>query len=517
MALAGKINSLNNSLVLSQGQFNSYISNRDEASLDGYSKGITDISALIDSLHLDDNEQATHAIVLKKQRMQSEIKRIQKEVDSVISIHLSQKELPKLFKLKEFEANKFLDNVKTDSYVKVDSISRKGLFSRIGDALANRVNVQKEYVNTVVTMQYKNKVKTGSIDEQLANVIAIANEYYAKEFTKLKNSFSSLHNSDIKLMQLNNELLALNQSLVEDFAKVNPLLKPEKQTQLQDQYNTHKTVRSFTIVLLIVLMLVISVILFNYTRVAFEYEKRLLLAQEKISKSLNFKNRITGMISHEIRSPLSIISMYSKKAGASVKEPELKETFKSIEFTTNSLLLLSNQILEYSKEENHELKLKGKNINLKSEVYQIVNSMASLAEAKGNTLEITSNLKEDTVVYSDAGKIHQLFYNLIGNANKFTQNGRIKVDMRLDHISGYEMNFKVVISDNGIGIAETDLKNIFESYYQGTVSEKVNDLGVGLGLNICKEIIELFDGDIAVESTLGKGTTFTFNLILAQV
>jgi len=516
MAAAEKINRLNNSLVVSQSDFNAFINGKDETSLDKYSQSITDISGILESLQ-SDNDAASKPLLIKKQKIQAEIKLVKKAVDSIIAIHLSQKELPKLFKFNEFEANKFLDNVKTDSYVKVDSLSRKGLFSRLGDALANRVNVQKEYVNTVVTMQYKNKVKTGTVDEQLANVIAIANDYYAKEFAKLKSSFSSLRNNEAKLMQLNNELLELSQSLVSDVTNANPLLKPEKQQQLQDQYQTHKTVRSFTIVLLIVLMLVISVIVFNYTRIAFEYEKRLLLAQEKITQSLNFKNRITGMISHEIRSPLSIISMYSKKAGASVKEAELKETFKSIEFTTNSLLLLSNQILEYSKEENHELKLKCKNINLKSEVYQIVNSMSTLAEAKGNTLQVTSNLDADTVVYSDAGKIHQLFYNLIGNANKFTENGTIKIDMKLDHISGYEMNIKVVIADNGIGIAETDLKNIFESYYQGTVSEKVNDLGVGLGLNICKEIIELFDGDIAVESTAGKGTTFTFNLILAQV
>jgi signal transduction histidine kinase len=209
--------------------------------------------------------------------------------------------------------------------------------------------------------------------------------------------------------------------------------------------------------------------------------------------------------------------MYSKKASASVKEPELKETFKSIEFTTNSLLLLSNQILEYSKEENHELSLKCKNIPLKPEIYQIVNSMQSLVETKGNSLDISSDLEEETVVYSDAAKMHQLFYNLIGNANKFTENGKIKIDMNLQHLSDYEMNLKVVISDNGIGIAESDLGNIFESYYQGTVSENVNDLGVGLGLNICKEIIELFDGEISIESKTGTGTKVTFNLILTQV
>lgn len=520
METAGRVNRLNSSLVKAQGEFNTYIANKDEAALKDYATTIDEVNALIDSLPIATaDDKAKKALLLKKQKTQSEILRVKASIDSIIEkqTKLYQNNLPKAFKFKEFETKKFLDDVKTDSYVKVDSASRKGLFSRLGDAIANRANVQKEYVNTVVTMQYKDQVASGNVEEMLGRAVSITNDYYAKEFITLKRSFSSLRINDLRLMELNNELLALTQTAASDYTKENPLLHPQAQQQLVDQYSTNKTVRSYTIVLLILLMLVVSVILFNFTRVAFDYEKRLTLAQDKIRQSLNFKNRITGMISHEIRSPLSIISMYSKKAGSSVKEPELKETFKSIEFTTNSLLLLSNQILEYSKGEHQELTLKSKNVNLKAEIYQIVSSMTSLVETKGNTLGITSNLKDEDVVYADAAKIHQLFYNLIGNANKFTENGQIKIDMNLEHISGYEMNLKVVISDNGIGIAENDLKNIFESYYQGTVSEKVNDLGVGLGLNICKEIIELFDGEIKIESQPGNGTKVTFNLILTQV
>lgn len=519
MVTVGKINRVNSSLVSSQGYFNSYITGADESSLGKYSSAIDKVATILDSLHSDNNDGQEESLLKEKQKTQDEILKVKASIDSLIEKQqgLNQNDFNKSFKFKEFQTNKFLDDVITDSYVKVDSASRKGLFTRLRDAIANRVDVQKEFVNTVVTMQYKDKVMTGDVKEQLANVVAITNNYYANEFVKLKKSFSHLRNSDQKLMEFNNELLALSQNAIAAYTNGNPLLKPENQQQIANQYSTNKIVRSFTIVILILLMLVISVILFNFTRIAFEYEKQLSLAQEKIRQSLNFKNRITGMISHEIRSPLSIISMYSKKSSASVKEPQLKETFKAIEFTTNSLLLLSNQILEYSKEENHQPTLKCRNMHLKSEIYQIVNSMTSLLETKGNSLEISSDLKEETMVYSDAAKIHQLFYNLIGNANKFTENGKIKIAMKLEHISGYEMNLKVVISDNGIGIAESDLENIFESYYQGTVSEKVHDLGVGLGLNICKEIIELFDGVINIESKKDKGTIVTFNLILTQV
>lgn len=518
MASAGRINHLNSSLVSAQGYFNKYIRDKDQGSLDNYAASLDKVTSVLDSLQPDAHDNKLLVTLLqKKQKTLADIKLIKASIDSLINNQAgSRNEFP-TFRFREFETKKFLDDVKTDSYVKVDSATRKGLFSRLGDAFANRMNVQKEYVNTVVTMQYKDRVSTGNVEEQLANVIAITNDYYAAEFARLKNSFSNLRNNDIKLMELNSRLLSLSQGLTAEYGNANPLLQPGKQQQLADQYYTHKTVRSFTIVFLIILMFIISAILFNFTRIAFEYERQLTLAKERIGQSLDFKNRITGMISHEIRSPLSIISMYSKKAGTSVKEPELKETFRSIEFTTNSLLLLSSQILEYSKDEKHELTLKCRNTQLKEEIYQIINSMAALVETKGNTLEVTSNLQPETVVYTDAAKIHQLFYNLIGNANKFTENGKIKITITLDTISGYEMNLKVVISDNGMGIAQEDLNNIFDSYYQGTVSGKVNDLGVGLGLNICKEIAGLFDGGISIESKEGEGTTVTFNLVLTQV
>lgn len=518
MASAGKVNRINSSMVAAQGHFNNYITNRDAKSLQDYAASLNEINALIDSLPISgDNTKIKDSLILKKKKIEGEIMLVKASIDSLIDAQVKyQGDFPKAFKFKEFETKKFLDDVKTNSYVKVDSATRKGLFSRLGDAIANRTNVQKEYVNTVVTMQYKDKKTTGNVEEQLANAVAITNDYYAVEFARLKKSFSNLRVNDLKLMELNNQLLALTQNITADYFNGNPLLQPGKQQEFENQYNTNKAIRSYSIVLLIILMLVVSVILFKFTSIAFEYEKQLTMAKDKIRQSLNFKNRITGMISHEIRSPLSIISMYSKKAMASAKEPELKETFKSIEFTTNSLLLLSNQILEYSKEENHELTLKPKSINLKQEIHQIVASMASLAEAKGNTLEVKSNLKGEDMAYTDAAKIHQLFYNLIGNANKFTENGRIIVNMNLEQLSDYEMDLKVEVLDNGIGIAENDLQNVFDSYYQGTVSEKVNDLGVGLGLNICKEIVELFEGNISIESSKDKGTKVAFNLILAK-
>jgi len=511
---------INNSFIDSQKHFSNYKSYKDQLSLDKYNTSLNEISRLVDSLSLITKGNKEFMKILKE-KLQSEhtILSLKSDIDSIIETQINpdKSNVPKSFKLNKFQYKKILDSIKTDSYIKVDSVSKKGLFTRLGDALAGKMDVQKEQLKITVTMKYNDKVVSGSIEDQFANMFNTTNKYYENQFKNLKKSFASLRDQDAKLTELNNKLLNLEAEIMPHYNKSLNVLQGNTQKQLLDQYNADKAVRSYTIVILILLMFVISIVLFSFTRMAFQYEKRLTTAQLKIRESLNFKNRIMGMVSHEIRSPLSIISIYSKMISSSMKDPEIKETFKSIQFTTNSLLLLANQILEYSKDENYSPKLNRKNFHLKEEINQIIYSMTSLVESKGNKIEVKSNLVSDFEVYSDATKIHQLFYNIIGNANKFTKSGVIWIAMDVENTAGKQINLNVEIQDNGIGIAENDLKNIFELYYQGTVSGKVNDLGVGLGLNLCKEIVELFGGQISVQSQEGKGTTIRFNLILNLV
>ncbi|MFH7034452.1 ATP-binding protein [Flavobacterium aquidurense] len=515
--VTGKIN---HSFVDSQKNFNAYKSQKDQASLDKYNVSLNEISRLIDSLSaITKDNKAFMKILMEKNRSQHTIESLKADIDSIIEtqINRDKKDTPKSFKLNKFQYKKILDSIKTDSYIKVDSVSKKGLFTRLGDALAGKMDVQKEQLKITVTMKYNDKVVSGSIEDQFANLFNTTNTYYENQFKNLKKSFASLRDQDSKLTELNNKLLNLEAEIMPHYNKSLSALQDDTQKKLQNQYNTNKAVRSYTIAILIILMFIISIVLFSFTRMAFQYEKRLTVAQIKIRESLNFKNRIMGMVSHEIKSPLSIISIYSKMISSSIKDPEIKDTFKSIQFTTSSLLLLTNQILEYSKDENYLPKLNNKNFHLKEEINQIIFAMTSLVETKGNKIELQSNLLSELEVYSDATKIHQLFYNIIGNANKFTKDGLILVAIDSENLSGKKVNLKVEIQDNGMGIAENDLKNIFELYYQGTVSGKVNDLGVGLGLNLCKEIVELFGGEISVQSEQGKGTMIKFNLIISLV
>ena len=121
-------------------------------------------------------------------------------------------------------------------------------------------------------------------------------------------------------------------------------------------------------------------------------------------------------------------------------------------------------------------------------------------------------MPEDLYVTSDVVKMYQVFYNLIGNANKFTEKGVIDVQAKVVDESSKISKLEVTISDTGKGISKQDINAIFNNFYQSVAEDKVHNLGAGLGLYLCKELIELFDGKITIESSINKGTRVNFYL-----
>lgn len=445
----------------------------------------------------------------------NEEKKLQAVIDSLLQIDIAPntKLEADLFKLNQFDYSAILNSVNVESSVKVDSVKKKGFFNRLGKAIAGKVDVQKEKLNVLVTMKFGNKVSTGNVQEQLANAFKNTNAYYVKEFETLKANIAKLKNEDALFISRNDELLNYSNLLLSSYEKTINEFQNLVSNKYEKQYNTNKSIRHFYVFGLLVCVILASLILFYFTKIAFEYESRLSKTNQIISENLRFKNRIVGMISHEIRSPLSIISIYSRMIQSKIKDDVLQNLFSAIQFTTNSLTLLSNQILDFSKNENKNLSLHKSDFKLTSELSEIMSTLATLVEHNDNKLIIENNIKKEYTIYSDVVKMYQLFYNLIGNANKFTTKGIIKVNLNATEIDEKQVNIEVVVEDNGKGIAKNELEFIFDNFYQGVVEEKIHNFGAGLGLNLCKELVELFQGNISVESELNKGTKVTYNLL----
>ena len=503
-----------------QSSLQDFIKTKENRFLDNYYLSIRDLKSNFDSIKSFTNRDlAFDKFVVKEDSASIPTEKLERIIDSLIRVQLvpNSKLEADLLKLKKYDYKDVLKSVDIETYLLIDSVERKGLLSRIGDAIAGKVAVQKEKLNVVVTMKYGKKVTTGNIEEQLANAFKNTNNYYQGQFSNLKDNLNDYRNTDSKFLLRNDELLGYNDMLLSKYDDALELYTKAIKEDFNAQYQINKKIRNYSIIGLVLFLIVISGILILLTRLAFDYEKRLLNAQEKIQQNLSFKNRIVGMISHEIRSPLNIISIYSNSISKKIKDEELKSSFKTIQHTTVSLSMLANQILEYSKNENKKLELNRSTFNLKQELSGFLKSLKKLVEDDGNKIEFDCNISEEFMVNSDKVKIHQLFYNIVGNANKFTENGIINIKLDIQQFSSSQYNLFIEIEDNGKGMSENDLKSVFESYYQGVVSEKVHNLGVGLGLNLCKELVELFNGEIKIESKINQGTKVNFNLILDKI
>jgi len=193
------------------------------------------------------------------------------------------------------------------------------------------------------------------------------------------------------------------------------------------------------------------------------------------------------------------------------------EALKSIEFTNNSLLIQAAQILEYARNQNKKPVLELVRFNLREDLNTLASSFSPYIESKGNEFDLSFHIPSNLEVEADRIKIHQVLTNLLGNANKFTENGQISLHLETQEPSG---NFTLLhgqVKDSGIGISSSDLKKIFEPYFQGSTTGEMKNFGAGLGLNLCKEILELLGGKISVRSEDGNGTEVKFELPLKLI
>lgn len=225
------------------------------------------------------------------------------------------------------------------------------------------------------------------------------------------------------------------------------------------------------------------------------------------------KSMFIASMSHELRTPLNSIIGFSSILLKEMPGPlnfEQKKQLKMVMGSARHLLNLINDILDISKIESGELTIARENFSLVEVLTQVQESFAPLAEKKGVKLMVEVSPGIDRIV-SDSRRVRQILLNLVGNAVKFTEHGGVKVEcMRRDQ----QLEIRVI--DSGIGIPENNLGDLFHSFRQLDTGLARKYEGTGLGLFICKRLVEILGGAIRVESVYGQGSTFSFTLPLNQ-
>jgi hypothetical protein len=407
--------------------------------------------------------------------------------------------------------NDFEDfKIQTRTYA--DTVKKKGFLGRLKDAVTGKVDVQKE--STVITMTNNKTIDISQVKSKMDNTIRSMDQHYVAEVKKMQQLAAQNQKKNLQFYSNFSKLLVYSNSLIDVYENAINDFKKELEKEYNEQSSANNQIRTNLVLGLMILMFIVSILIMYFTRMAFIYEQKLNAANKEIKKNLNFKNRILGMLSHDLRSPLKIINIFIDKIHRTTKDETIKDYLKSIKFTNSTLLLQSNQILEYTKNENAEKELIQSNFNLKEEISSIVKVITPYLETRNNRFLVTDRIPENVDVFSDNIRINQIFMNILGNANKFTENGQIDLVMNTEPAGENKICLITSVGDTGVGISESDLGKIFDPYYQGMVSDEVDNLGAGLGLNLVKEIVELFDGNISVESKLHKGTKVTFRINL---
>lgn len=241
-------------------------------------------------------------------------------------------------------------------------------------------------------------------------------------------------------------------------------------------------------------------------------EQELLIAKRMAEETANAKELFLANMSHEIRTPMNgIIGMASLLAKTRLNDQQ-RNFLKLIQDSANNLVIIVNDVLDLEKIIAGKLMVEKLPFKIIDKIATIVQSFIYKAEEKGVALIYQNSIPGDLIVVGDPYRLNQILNNILSNAVKFTEKGKIVITTRIKSFEDQTATVQVIIRDTGIGISEANIKAIFEPFVQAdsAISRKYG--GTGLGLTICKNLLEMQGGSLTVSSKEDIGSTFTINI-----
>ncbi len=245
--------------------------------------------------------------------------------------------------------------------------------------------------------------------------------------------------------------------------------------------------------------------------------RKLSAAKRIAEEASRHKSLFLASISHELRTPLNVIIGVSDLLRGQKFDREQAEMVQMIGTSGRSLLSLINSILDFSRLEAGQMPTQQTTFDLVALLAQVRAQMAVQANAKGLHLGLFVSSAVPGMIEGDRRHIEELLLNLAGNAIKFTADGHVQINVEVAGDRNGKVRLRFEVRDTGIGIAPQAQAHIFNSFTQAdeTIIDRFG--GTGLGLAICRQIVELHGGEIGLESTLGEGSTFWFEIDYAAI
>ncbi|PKB17544.1 ATP-binding protein [Flavobacterium sp. 5] len=403
--------------------------------------------------------------------------------------------------------NTVLANTKAEALYQIGTIEAKN----------KRYNLALIYFNKALELNRKGK----DLNQKSSILLALSTVYdklldktsaytYLKQHLNLKESIVLAN--DEKLGVNDYEAFKESQRIQEDLLKA----KENKEQEKNDKFSKLISILAIAIISILSLLslsLYKNNIIRNQSNLLLkEKNNELIAAKNKAEEASKARSEFLSTVSHELRTPLNAINGITHLLLEENPKKTQMHYLSSLKFSGNYLTNFINDILEINKIDSNKMEIEYISFNLKQLLSDIQNSLKEIATINNNRfiLKIDPNVPENLI--GDPTKLSQIFMNLINNALKFTNNGTVSVIARLRNSTNENATVYFQIIDTGIGIPEEKLETVFESFSQGSVEINRKFGGTGLGLTIVKKLVRMLGGRIRLKSTVGEGSTFSFEL-----
>lgn len=383
--------------------------------------------------------------------------------------------------------------------------TRKGFFRRLADAFkkehAETLSVKKDsdmaVVDTVVTPV--------NVAENVADIL----QQIEKKENHEKRSHADNMNKEVEDLKVMSTQLALRSA--KQLSDVHQKERGAMQRAISQAMEARRDLlwqMGLLAIVTIAAVMVLIVVIWRDSKKEREYQESLEAANEEIQCVMNQRERLLLTITHDIKAPAASIAGFIDLMGDYVSSRKGMECLHNIKNSAVHLSHLVASLLDYHQLENGLMKVRPTTFSLVRLVAECVEGMRLRAEEKGLRLSYDTT-KAEGLFLADAFRIRQILDNLVGNAIKYTDCGGVTVKALVSKVMG-KHQLTLSVKDTGKGMTTEDKRKVFQAFARLGNAQGIE--GAGLGLSITKELVALLDGEIHVNSTVGKGSIFTVTI-----